>query len=304
MCAVLVMVWMTNLYNFMAGADGLVGGMTLFGLAAYGAAAWVAGNLILAAIGLAITAAAGVFLIFNFVPERIFRGNSGSIPFATSHVLDRYRDKTVVIPIGLDKSSYPTPTPELLARWRSRVGERFFLFVGMIRYYKGPLILLDAVQGTDYPVVIVGAGPVEAELKEHARRLGLRNVHFLGALLQLCYAVVFPSHLRSEAFGISLLEGAMYGKPMISSEIRTGTSYINVGGDTGLVVPPSDAAAFREAMRFLWDNPDAAAEMGRRAEQRYWDMFTAERMVASYVDLYRELLAAQTHRPVAAGTST
>lgn len=95
---------------------------------------------------------------------------------------------------------------------------------------------LDAVQGTDYPVVIVGSGPVEAELKAHASRLGLRIVHFLGALpdedkvalLRLCYAVVFPSHLRSEAFGISLLEGAMYGKPLISSEISTGTSYINV----------------------------------------------------------------------------
>jgi O-antigen biosynthesis rhamnosyltransferase len=140
----------------------------------------------------------------------------------------------------------------------------------------------------------------------------LRNVHFLGALpdedkvalLRLCYAVVFPSHLRSEAFGISLLEGAMYGKPMISSEISTGTSYINVSGDTGLVVPPSDPAAFREAMRFLWDNPNAAAEMGRRAEQRYWDIFTADRMVASYVDLYKELLAAHPPRPVAAGDAT
>jgi len=216
----------------------------------------------------------------------------------TSHVLKRYRSKTVVIPIGLDKSSYPVPSPELIEKWRSQVGERFFLFVGMIRYYKGLHILLDAVQGTDYPVVIVGSGPVEAELKEHAARLGLKNIYFLGAvpdedkvaLLQLCYAVAFPSHLRSEAFGISLLEGAMYGKPMISSEIGTGTSYINVNGEAGIVVPPSDPAAFREAMRFLWDNPDIAAEMGKQAEQRYWELFTAERMTASYADLYKELL--------------
>lgn len=219
--------------------------------------------------------------------------------FATSHVLDRYRDKTSVIPIGLDKLTYPVPSPELLAKWRSRLGERFFLFVGMIRYYKGLHILLDAVQGTDYPIVIVGSGPVEAELKEHAARLALKNIYFLGALpdvdkvalLQLCYAVAFPSHLRSEAFGISLLEGAMFGKPMISSEIGTGTSYINVNGETGIVVPPSDPLAFREALRILWDNPIVAAEMGKRAEQRYWALFTGEVMAASYANLYKDLLA-------------
>jgi rhamnosyl/mannosyltransferase len=222
--------------------------------------------------------------------------------FATSPVLDRYRDKTSVIPIGLDKLSYPEPAPELLAKWRSMLGERFFLFVGMIRYYKGLHILLDAVQGTDYPVVIVGSGPVEAELKEHAARLGLKNIHFLGALpdadkvalLQLCFAVAFPSHLRSEAFGISLLEGAMFGKPMISSEIGTGTSYINVNGETGLVVPPGEPLAFREAMRTLWDNPSVAAEMGKKAEQRYWDLFTCGQMAASYAHLYQDLLSEKT----------
>jgi glycosyltransferase involved in cell wall biosynthesis len=146
--------------------------------------------------------------------------------------------------------------------------------------------------------VVVGAGPIEAEIKQQAHQLGLRNIHFLGhlpdedkvALLTLCYGVLFPSHLRSEAFGISLLEGAMYGKPMISSEIGTGTTYINIGNETGLVVPPGDPAALRQAMRYLWENPDRAAEMGRMAEVRYWNYFTAEKMVRSYVDLYSELM--------------
>lgn len=229
--------------------------------------------------------------------------------FSTSDVLEKYKHKVSVIPIGLDKVTYPQSTPDKMQYWREKLGTKFFLFVGVIRYYKGLHILLDAVQGTDYPVVIVGSGPVEAELKEHAARLGLKNIHFLGALpdedkvalLQLCYAVTFPSHLRSEAFGISLLEGAMYGKPMISSEIGTGTSYINIHGETGLVVPPSDPAAFREAIRFLWDNPSAATEMGRRAEQRYWELFTAERMAASYADIYKELLAEKAHRSAREG---
>jgi rhamnosyl/mannosyltransferase len=218
---------------------------------------------------------------------------------ATSPVLNRFRDKVVEITYGLDKSTYPTPTPELLANWSSKFGGRFFLFVGMLRYYKGLHILLDALQGMDYPMVIVGSGPVETELKEHAIRLNLKNIYFLGALpdedkvalLQLCYAVVFPSHLRSEAFGISLLEGAMYGKPMISSEIGTGTSYININGETGLVVQPSNPEAFRDAMKLLWENPNIAAAMGQRAEKRYWELFTADRMAASYATLYKELLA-------------
>ena len=218
---------------------------------------------------------------------------------ASSAVLDRYRDKTRIITYGLDKSIYPAPQQERLEYWRNKVGDKFFLFVGVLRYYKGLHILLDAVANTDYPVVIVGAGPIETELKEHAARLGLTHVLFVGALgeddkvalLTLCYAVAFPSHLRSEAFGISLLEGAMYGKPMISSEIGTGTTYINIDGDTGLVVPPSDPAAFGKAMRTLWENPELAAQMGKRAEVRYWELFTAEQMASSYTALYHELVA-------------
>jgi rhamnosyl/mannosyltransferase len=217
----------------------------------------------------------------------------------SSTVLDRYRDKTRVITFGLDKSSYPEPEPERLAHWRAKVGPKFFLFVGVLRYYKGLHILLDAVAGTDYPVVIVGAGPIEQELKDHAERLGLKNVMFVGrlddldkvALLKLCYSVVFPSHLRSEAFGISLLEGAMYGKPMISSEIGTGTTYINIDRQTGLVVPPSDHEALRAAMRTLWEDPQLAQEMGRRAEARYWQLFTSEQMADDYASLYQELVA-------------
>ena len=218
---------------------------------------------------------------------------------ASSAVLDRYRDKTRVIAFGLDKSSYPVPEQARLDHWRARVGQKFFLFVGVLRYYKGLHILLDAVAGTDYPVVIVGAGPIEAELKAHAARLGLKHVQFVGAvddhdkaaLLDLCYAVAFPSHLRSEAFGISLLEGAMYGKPMISSEIGTGTTYINVHGETGLVVPPSDHEALRAAMQRLWNDPRMAREMGQRAEARYWQLFTSAQMAENYARLYEELVA-------------
>lgn len=223
---------------------------------------------------------------------------------ATSPVLQNYAAKVSVIPIGLDKAGYPMPTPARLQYWREKLGERFFLFVGVLRYYKGLHILLEAAKDTGIAVAIVGAGPTENELKRKAARLKLRHIHFFGylpeedkaALLRLCYAVVFPSHLRSEAFGISLLEGAMHGKPMISCEIGTGTTYVNIGGETGLVVPPSDPASLRAAMLHLLNNPAEAAEMGRRAEQRYWNYFTAEHMANGYAALYRDLFSKSLHR--------
>lgn len=218
---------------------------------------------------------------------------------ASSDVLRHFKEKVEVIPIGMDKASYPLPDTQRIDSWRRAFGGKFFLFVGVLRYYKGLHILIEAARSVSYPIVIVGAGPVEAELKEQVARYGLSNIHFVGcvsdedkvALLQLCFAVVFPSHLRSEAFGISLLEGAMYGKPMISSEIGTGTTFVNIDGETGVVIPPSDPQALSEALQWLWEHPAEAATMGVKAEQRYWQRFTADQMVEQYVQLYRKLVA-------------
>lgn len=215
----------------------------------------------------------------------------------TSEVLRKFSDKVKVIPIGLCKESYPLVNLEREQHWLSVVGDKFFLFVGVLRYYKGLHILLDAARDTNYPIVIVGAGTIESKLKAQAITLGLKNIYFLGllpeidkvTLFKLCYGVILPSHLRSEAFGISLLEGAMYGKPMISCEIGTGTTFINIADETGLVVPPNDPEALRRAMRHLWNNPELAEKMGKSAEIRYWKHFTADQMVDSYVDLYKEI---------------
>jgi UDP-GlcNAc:undecaprenyl-phosphate/decaprenyl-phosphate GlcNAc-1-phosphate transferase len=73
-------VWMTNLYNFMDGADGLAGGMAATGFASYAIAAWTGGEYALAALLLSVAAAALAFLVFNFPPARLFLGDAGSIP--------------------------------------------------------------------------------------------------------------------------------------------------------------------------------------------------------------------------------
>ena len=140
--------------------------------------------------------------------------------FATSPVLQRFEDKVEILPIGLDPDSYPSPERAEVAAERARYGEGFFLFIGVLRYYKGLHILLEAIQGAPYRVVIVGSGPTEAELKKQARDLRLNNVAFAGqvsdrtkvALIELSRAVVFPSSMRSEAFGVTLLEGCYAGQ--------------------------------------------------------------------------------------------
>lgn len=80
LAATLVVVWMTNLYNFMDGSDGLAGGMAAIGFGALALAAWLGGAPELAAFCAAIAAAALAFLRFNFPPARLFMGDAGSIP--------------------------------------------------------------------------------------------------------------------------------------------------------------------------------------------------------------------------------
>lgn len=77
--AVLAIVWMTNLYNFMDGSDGLAGGMTLLGFGFYGLAAWLQGDVAFAGLNWCVSMAALAFLLFNFHPARIFMGDAGSI---------------------------------------------------------------------------------------------------------------------------------------------------------------------------------------------------------------------------------
>ena len=79
----LFIVWMTNLYNFMDGSDGLAGGMAMFGFTMYGFAALKSGMVgsdVFAMMCFSIGAAALGFLYYNFYPAKVFMGDAGSIP--------------------------------------------------------------------------------------------------------------------------------------------------------------------------------------------------------------------------------
>ncbi|MFT5691486.1 MAG: glycosyltransferase involved in cell wall biosynthesis [Oceanicoccus sp.] len=215
----------------------------------------------------------------------------------SSSALSRYKSKLEVIPIGIDRASYPNVSEDNLSAASARYGTDFFLFVGVLRYYKGLHVLLKAMKNADYTLLIAGAGPMEAKLKKQAQALGLNNVEFLGyipdeekvALYHLCRAVILPSHLRSEAFGVSLLEAAMYGKPLICAEIETGTTYINVHEKTGIVVKPDDSNALRCAMDKLNGDDNLSRTLGEAALSRYDELFTGKAMGERYYQLYRRL---------------
>lgn len=78
--AFLAIAWMTNLFNFMDGADGLAGGMAAIGFGAFGVAALLAGDASMGNASFAIAAAALGFLAFNAPPARVFMGDAGSVP--------------------------------------------------------------------------------------------------------------------------------------------------------------------------------------------------------------------------------
>lgn len=216
----------------------------------------------------------------------------------SSPVLAKLDKEIKIIPNGLDEKGYAAVSDEKRDKVRERFGTDYFLFIGVLRYYKGLHYLLDAARDAAFTVLIAGSGPLEQELKDQTLRLGLQNVRFLGhvdddekiALIHEARAIVFPSCERSEAFGITLLEGAMFAKPLITADIGTGTTYINKDGETGLVVAPKDHVSLRAAMETLYSDKDLAMRLGEGARKRFDSLFTGQEMGRRYAGVYRDLL--------------
>ncbi|MBU1235859.1 MAG: glycosyltransferase [Gammaproteobacteria bacterium] len=209
-------------------------------------------------------------------------------------------DRVRVIPFGIDEQSYPQLGDDsVLQRLGIDGAEPYFLFIGVLRYYKGLHFLIQAADSVGAKVIVAGTGPEGEALRNQARQLGATNVIFAGqvtdaekvTLLRNCRALALPSHLRSEAYGMVLVEAAMFGKPMVSCEIGTGTSFINTAGETGFVVPAESPLALAEAMNALLTDEQLAVAMGHAARRRYESLFSAKVMGQSYADLFSEVAA-------------
>ena len=208
----------------------------------------------------------------------------------TSETLRRYRHKTSVVPIGLDGQA-PVISSGIVNYWRERVGRDFFLFVGWPRYYKGLPYLLEAARIADVNLVLAGVSPehIQGAAGDRVAALGHVSEEDKGALLELAKAVVLPSHLRAEAYGIVLLEAARAGRPMICCDLGTGTTHVNQAGETGLVVPPADPVALANAIMKLKNDLDMATAYGRAARERFDRLFNADDMGRAYFEIYRTI---------------
>jgi rhamnosyl/mannosyltransferase len=208
----------------------------------------------------------------------------------------------VVIPHGADLRRFAA-TAEVQRRaqeLRQRYAPPLILFVGLLRYYKGLSFLIEAMSQIPARLLVVGEGPQGQEWRELSRQLGLEDkVIFLGrvsdedlvALYHACDVFVLPAIHRSESWGAVQVEAMACGKPVVCTELGTGTSFVNLHGQTGLVVPPRDTAALAQAIGTLLQDEPLRQQMGRRARERAENEFSFTTMVRRLVDLYKDVLS-------------
>ena len=240
--------------------------------------------------------------LLEFALRRVSRVIVASPPMAGARALTAHRAKCVVIPYGLNVDRYQA-TASVAAKadaLRDRAARPILLFVGRLVRYKGLDVLLRALPGLDARLVIVGDGPLRGALEAMVRELRIGDrVHLAGELadedrlawLHACAALVLPSTTRQEAFGMAQLEAMLCGRPVVSTDLPTGVPWVNVHGETGVVVPPGDVASLRGALERLVADSDLRQALGAAARQRVLKMFTADRMCAVTLALYHGLCA-------------
>jgi rhamnosyl/mannosyltransferase len=86
-----------------------------------------------------------------------------------------------------------------------------------------------------------------------------------------------------------LVEASMFGKPIVSCEIGTGTSFVNVNGETGFVVEPESPGALAGSMNALLRDRLMTERFGRAARKRYEALFSGPALGIAHARLYREV---------------
>jgi len=218
-----------------------------------------------------------------------------------SPLLTQLKEKCVVVPFGIDRK-WSTPSKHVLRKAcqvKERYGVPLILFVGRLVYYKGLEYLIEAMKQIDGKALIIGTGPSEKKLKRTIQRAQVRDkVQLLGQVEEedllahyyACDVFVLPSVEQSEAFGIVQLEAMACGKPVVSTNLRSGVPYVNRHGITGLVVEPRDPQSLADAVNLLLKDRGLRERLGEHGREQVRTRYCADRMVEEYFVLYEEVL--------------
>jgi glycosyltransferase involved in cell wall biosynthesis len=221
-----------------------------------------------------------------------------------SDALGPHRAKCTVIPYGIDRSQFERTREldEQAAAIRARFpGRKLVLGVGRLIYYKGFEHVIRAMRDVDAELLLVGGGPLRPALEKTARECGVaERVHFIGEVHNQALAPYYfasdvyalPSIARSEAFAIVQLEAMACGLPVLNTSIpRSGVSFVSRDGESGLTVPPEDAAAFARGLRTILEDEALAKRFGAAGRARVQREFSKEVMAERMLALYAEMQA-------------
>ncbi|HYI44361.1 MAG TPA: glycosyltransferase [Actinomycetota bacterium] len=210
--------------------------------------------------------------------------------------LSRHPSLIQVIPFGVDAQRFSPAEGPAIRRWGP---DPIVLFVGRLRYYKGLPFLIEAMSKVQARLVIVGDGQERERVVGLGReRLGDRFTYLpgipeeeLATVYRSADVFCLPSTSEAEAFGLAALEAMACGVPVVTTEVGTATSEINVDGETGLVVPPSNAGALSEALRLLLEDSARRHQMGAAARARVLAEYTRDLMLRRVSQVYEQVLA-------------
>lgn len=239
------------------------------------------------------------FLTFNTLKkaQKVIVSNPNILK--NSPYLKDFQEKCEMIPFGVDIEKIQKEVNQKeVEKIKEKYGE-FVLFVGRLNYYKGLEYLIEAMKNIEAKLVIIGEGPKKKNLEFRIQNLGLKNkIYFLPfqsekELLNYygaCSVLVLPSIFKSEAFGLVLIEAMALGKPVISTELGTGTSFVNQDGITGFVVPPKDPKTLAEAIDKILKDKKLAEFFGQNALKRVWQEFSLEKMINETEKVYHSII--------------
>jgi glycosyltransferase involved in cell wall biosynthesis len=176
-------------------------------------------------------------------------------------------------------------------------GERgtFCLLAGRLEVDKGIRVLLQAASLIpDIPIVIVGGGPLEAEVRNAASTL--RNVRYSGPvphsqmvdLMKAARFLVFPS-LAYENFPMTIGEAFSVGLPVVASKLGAAEEIVQ-DSINGFHFAPGSAPSLASRLRSVWKQTGILARMGAAARASFEQNYSGECTYRALCAIYREVM--------------